>query len=423
MRTRKLMLRLASSALACAGLSLAGHPAFAAEYWIKADVTTLQPPGAATGIPMWGYASCTDSSFIICSAVSVPGPALTVPAGETSLTVHLKNNLTKPTSLVINGLIKPMAPVFTTDAQGRRRVQSFDAEAVPNSTADYTWPDVKPGTYLYQSGTQPQVQVQMGLYGMVSRNEREADAVAGTRARAYADDAYQYDNQAVLLYSEIDPALHAAIADGSYGTTGPTSTINYAPKYFLINGQAYGQLPTIVPTGSGGTTLLRLLNAGLQTRVPMAMGRYWDVIAEDGKPYSYLDVGTTPRIAKPMLRTQYTALLPAAKTMDVLVQHPPATGTYAIMDRRLGLSNNGASGVGGMMAFVLPGPGVGGGGTGGVPGSGTGGGTGNQPPVAANDPTAPTMWETVTGVTLNIAAPGVLANDSDPNLSQVITAV
>ncbi len=422
MRTRKLTLRHVGSALTCAGLSLAGSPALAIEYWLKADVTTVTVAG--TPVPMWGYALCGTGTVPAgwpnaCSgAGTVPGPALTVPVGDTSLTVHLRNNLGVPTSLVINGLIKPMAPVWTTDtdALARRRVRSFDAEAAANGLQDYTWSNVKPGTYLYQSGTQPQVQVQMGLYGMVGRNERDADST--TRARAYADDLYQYDNQAVLLYSEIDPAMHAAINDGSYGTSpAPTSTINYAPKYFLINGQAYPELPTIAPTGAGGTTLLRLLNAGLTTRVPMAMGRHWDVIAEDGKPYSYVEGGT----AKPQLRSQYTALLPAAKTLDVLVQHQPGTGRYAIVDRRLGLSNNGAQGVGGMMAFVLPGPGAGGGGAGGVPGGGSGGG--NQPPVAVNDPAAGAVYETVTGVALNVAATGVLANDSDPNLSQAITAV
>ena len=45
--------------------------------------------------------------------ITVPGPALTVPPGDTTLTVHLRNDLTVPTSLVINGLVKPMAPVWT----------------------------------------------------------------------------------------------------------------------------------------------------------------------------------------------------------------------------------------------------------------------------------------------------------------------
>ena len=34
----------------------------------------------------------------------------------------------------------------------------------------YSWTNMKPGTYLYQSGTHPQVQVQMGLYGGVKKD-------------------------------------------------------------------------------------------------------------------------------------------------------------------------------------------------------------------------------------------------------------
>jgi len=352
---------------------------------------------------MWGYASCTTTitAFDTCGPVTVPGPALTVPPSNATLTVHLLNSLTVPTSLVINGLIKaptnPMVPVWTDGTSGARgsdltkRVRSFDAEAAPNGgTADYTWTNVKPGTYLYQSGTQPQVQVQMGLYGAVTKNA--VDAAAGpppVRAQAYPGAAFEYDNQATLLYSEIDPDLHAAIATGTYGTaSGPTSTINYAPKYFLVNGQPFPKGSPVIAPPVNGTTLLRLLNAGLTTHVPMIQGTHWTVVAEDGKPYPY-------RL------TQYTALLPAAKTVDVLLTPDIGGGVYAIMDRRLSLSNNGLSD-GGMLAFLQYGAlGVAGG----------GGSTGNLAPVARPD-----TYDSIVGVTLSIGAPaGVLANDSDPD--------
>ena len=51
-----------------------------------------------------------------------------------------------PTSLVINGLIKPMTPVWTDGASGPRgadlttRVRSFDAEAAPNNGTRPTTP-------------------------------------------------------------------------------------------------------------------------------------------------------------------------------------------------------------------------------------------------------------------------------------------
>ena len=419
MRAINLTPRISAAALTITALALAGNPALAAEYWLKAAPTAVAMPdpggGAAIMVPMWGYASCTDGSFGSCGPTTVPGPALAVPAGDSALTVNLLNGLTAPTSLVIHGIIKPMAPVWfeplspsTTYTSGRplgnttARVRSFDAEAAPGGIAAYTWPSVKPGTYLYQSGTQPQVQVQMGLYGAATKNAVEAVAGATpVRAQAYPGATYSYDNQATLLYSEIDPALHTAVAGGTYGTlAGPTSTLNYEPKYFLVNGAPflYGA-PAIAPAGNVGTTLLRLLNAGLMTHVPEIQGRYWEPIAEDGKPYPYRF-------------SQYTALLPAAKTMDLLLAPPDIGGAaYAIMDRRLNLSNAGLSN-GGMLAVLSYG-------VAGVSGPG-GTSDGNLAPLAVDD-----EYASVAGVELSIgAAAGVLANDSDPDaLPQPIRAV
>lgn len=385
-------------ALTLAAVLLPAGQALAAEYWLRAMPTTSSmpnPDGSTTPVPvpMWGYQSCTGFGVAdTCTPVAVPGPGLSLLAGDTTLIVNLRNDLAVPTSLVINGLHKKMEPVLLPDAQGRNRVRSFDEEAAANGgLKTYTWTNVKPGTYLYQSGTQPQVQVQMGLYGALSRNA--VDAVGATPAQAYPSvtGAYAYANQATLLYSEIDPALHEAVDKGRYGsTTGPTSTFNYAPKYFLINGQPFPGNAVITPTGAAGTTLLRLLNAGLTTHVPMIQGIHWTVVAEDGKPYPYT--------AK-----QYTALLPAAKTLDVLLSPVVDIGggtSYAVMDRRLNLSNSGLS-QGGMMAFLRYG-------VQGVDGAAGLNGN-NHAPVAVPD-----SYASVKGVALNVsAAAGVLQNDTD----------
>ena len=48
-----------------------------------------------------------------------------------------------------------------------------------------------------------------------------------------------YDNQLVLLYSEIDPALHTAVARFNLWQNSYKTTINYVPKYFLVNGTPF----------------------------------------------------------------------------------------------------------------------------------------------------------------------------------------
>ncbi len=329
--------------LVLAALPLAVNQALAAEYWLQTGTTTVQ------GVPMWGYASCTDGTFTSCGPVTVPGPALSVaPADATGLTVHLKNTLSVPTSLIVPGqAIANPTPVWTDGNSGPRtglaqRVRSFTHEALAGGTADYLWPNFKAGTYLYESGTHQQVQVQMGLYGAVTR-----DADAGNVAYRQGATSVAYANQLTLLYSEVDPALHQAVSDGSYGTSGPTSTLEYRPKFFLINGKPYpdASLAPMATVAAAQGTLLRFLNAGLKTHVPTINGQYWKMIAEDGNPYPYLN---NPR-------QQYSAFLTAGKTLDVLLTptNPNASGNvrYAIFDSRAFDTNNGAQG-GGMLAYV-----------------------------------------------------------------------
>src|SRR5512145_2931627 len=173
MKNQLLPMNRFSQAILLAGLVAAAAPASAVEYWLRAEPVNVTMPDGVS-VPMWGYA-LTDMTFVPGTA-SVPGPALTVPAGDPVLTIHLKNNLPEATSIVIPGQIATMTPVWDNGMSGARpsataRVRSFTHEAlVGGGTADYTWSNMKPGTCLYHSGTHPQVQVQMGLYGGVSGN-------------------------------------------------------------------------------------------------------------------------------------------------------------------------------------------------------------------------------------------------------------
>jgi hypothetical protein len=319
-------------------LSMTGM-SFGAEYWLSAESFTKTMPDGQM-IPMWGYGRC-DADFAACDPPTVPGPELTVPTGDNTLTINLRNNLPGPTSIIIPGQIAGMTPVWvhpTTQAvtQGTRdpgdvvsRVRSLTHETASGGTGTYTWNQVSPGTYMYESGTQIQVQVQMGLYGMMKKNAQAGQVYSGI----------SYNSEVTLFFSEIDPALHGAVALGTYGTpSGPTSTIDYLPKYFLINGDPFTHGRSAIPVGnSGQTILLRFLNAGLQDIVPMLQGLYMDLLAEDGKVY-------------PFRKRQYSLQLAAGKTMDALILNAPA-GYFPIYDRRLHLTSAAAS-PGGMMAYL-----------------------------------------------------------------------
>jgi FtsP/CotA-like multicopper oxidase with cupredoxin domain len=295
-------------------------------------------------ISMWGLALDNGFEGTELEAAAVPGPEIRASEGDT-LVIHLDNNLpaglAHPTavSMVVPGQLATMSPVYFTDGQGRQRVQSFTHEtSVGNATeVTYTWTNLKPGTYLYQSGTHPAVQVQMGLYGALV-------VESATIGQAYDDAFSAYDEEAVLLYSEIDRELHAAVAAGDYGPgLAMSSTIDYQPEYFLVNGLPYPDTPALSPGAEGNSVLIRILNAGLKTHVPVILNQRWSVIAEDGNPYVYA-------------RDQASLWLPAGQTRDAIVSVPvPGAGSYPIYDHSLGLSNAGDS-PGGMLTFLEVGP-------------------------------------------------------------------
>ncbi|MBI5076005.1 MAG: putative Ig domain-containing protein [Nitrospirae bacterium] len=312
------------------GLSSAS---WGAEFWLRAETLTKTMPDTSV-VTMWGFAQCTDGTYASCTPATVPGPRLTVPVGDTTLTINLRNNLTgpfvEPVSLVIPGQTIVPAPVRNPDG----RVRSFTTETPPDNatTVTYTWTSMKTGTYLYQSGSHPAVQVQMGLYGAVTRNAAAGQAYGPSTA---------YAAEAILLFSEIDPVLHGHVAAGTYGQlppTGITSTMNYEPKYFLINGEPFTPAAPRISAGIvGQNLLLRFLSAGLKHRVPTIYGLNISLVAEDGNPYPYP-------------KEQYSLLLSPGKTLDALVTATPQ-GEFPVYDRRLGLTNNAAP-YGGMLTYL-----------------------------------------------------------------------
>ena len=342
------------------------------DVYLAAQRYTKSLPGGATA-QMWIFASC-DSSFATCtpasaqttgSAVEVgaPGPQIDVPLGTTSLVIHLQNRLTVPVSVVIPGMPGGIlgTPVYFDPATGNQvpvgtpgaRVRSFTLEVAPNGTSIYTWTSPKPGTYLYQSGTMPSIQVPMGLYGALT--------VRTSATQAYPVTGTAFDAERALLFSEIDPVQNAAV-DAAANVAGYPSTIKYKPTYFLINGLAYDKTIAGSSTFSAGSpasgapqwnVLLRLLNAGSESHAALSLGLPMTLIAEDGNALPTLK------------RMQSDVLLAAGKTMDVIVappSHAATTGTsfdatYPVFDRMLRLTSGGSLPESGMLAYLQVGAG------------------------------------------------------------------
>src|SRR5512143_1841399 len=93
--------------------------AFAATYNLRAERVSLTMPDG-TVVPAWGFAD--DVAGAGTGTVTVPGPQLVVPGGDTTLVINLQNNLPVPVSISIPGQPYPTGAA-PTNVGGR--VMSF----------------------------------------------------------------------------------------------------------------------------------------------------------------------------------------------------------------------------------------------------------------------------------------------------------
>ncbi len=225
---------------------------------ITAPVVDLYAVSGTTALPgtsvtVWGYS-------IANSPVTQPGgPTLIVNQGDT-VSINLHNELGVNTALLFQG--QEMIPDMTGVAAG--------------GTKNYTFTASRPGTYLYEAGLIPgaQYQTAMGLYGALIVRP-------ATAGQAYDDATTAYDDQAVLVLSEIDPDLNNSATPATFDMR------HFAAKYFLINGKAYPATDAIA-TLPGNNVLLRYVNASLLQHSMTTLGVDQQVIANDGSPLQLL---------------------------------------------------------------------------------------------------------------------------------------
>lgn len=322
--------------------------ALAVTYNLRADLSSITMPDGAV-VPVWGFAS-DSAPGANDGVVSVPGPKLTAVPGDT-LTINLSNKLPVQISIIIPG--QRLIP--TPTAVGGK-VMSFANEVTAGASATLSFTSLKAGTYLYESGTNPAVQLPMGLYGSLIVGP-------GASGQAYTptvtNSGTTYDRDEVLLFSDIlgkfDAVQNKYVTYNKDLVDGKNPSIsNYNPLYYLINGKSFPD--TLTPGISalpGSKTLLRLINASGHSYMPAISGTYFDnaappqphafstqVIAEDGNLYRYAKPGVA-------------MVLPAGKTLDAMLDLSGAAspGYYAVYDRRLGLTNSGSF-PGGMLTFL-----------------------------------------------------------------------
>ena len=230
--------------------------------------TVTMPNGA--NVAVWGYTmgDCTGSP-----TAQLPGPVLDVNQDDV-VTVVLHNSLPEATSLLF---------------QGQTLVPDRVGAPATGGTATYTFTASEPGTYLYEAGltANAQHQVALGMYGALIVRP-------STTGQAYDSPTTAYDDEAVLVLSEIDPVLTPANA-------ATFDMRKYKPRYFLVNGKAYPDTASIA-TSAGNSVLLRYLNAGNWHHSMSVLGGHQTVIAQDGHPMTHSPDASSPKPSDPARR-------------------------------------------------------------------------------------------------------------------------
>jgi FtsP/CotA-like multicopper oxidase with cupredoxin domain len=186
--------------------------------------------------------------------MQVPGPTLIVNEGD-KVTVKLTNNL--PPAAGATSILFPGFIVATSGGSPGLLTQ----EADNGKTVTYTFTATTPGTHSYYSGTQGDLQIEMGLYGALivlpttPGGSTGCAAIFGTnnQARSHwgekdfrlSQSAYDhaktcYDREYLFQFSEMDPSIHnQVLAQVNAGVASlDVATEPYHPSYFMINGRS-----------------------------------------------------------------------------------------------------------------------------------------------------------------------------------------
>jgi len=315
---------------------------------LRAEAAYISQPDGAL-VYSWGYGcegapggfapSAISSAF--CSTMQIPGPTLIVTQGQT-VTVNLTNRLPAPA-----GNTSILFPGFDVTTSGGV-AGLLTAEAASGGTVTYTFTASSPGTRAYYSGTQGDLQVEMGLYGAIivlpssapsscssglAAQNRSAQSARGETDFRLASAAYNhpkacYDREYLFQFSEMDPKIHRQALDQINARAGcvagtpecslSVATEPYVPAYFMINGrsmpddmdsnyasqyphQPYNGNPHMHP---GEQVLLRVLGQGRWQHPFHEHGNHVRILARDGN--LILSQSDENSLAGPLLFTTTT---------------------------------------------------------------------------------------------------------------------
>jgi len=244
---------------------------------------------------MWGF-STVGGSF------QHPSPVLCVNEGET-ITIILQNTLSQDVSIMFPGQENVLADGVPAQPQfdgGGNLTSLTKVASASGGSITYSFVATHPGTFLYQSGTDPDIQVRMGLFGALIVRPADGPYFVYNDAALPVNSEFNHaeGGEILMLQSEVDPMLNQAVERGR-----PFNMNNYHPRYWLLNGrgfpdtltpnnaswlptQPYGALAHIQPNDETNPLyyLERFINVSSQPLPFHPHGRNAIVIGRDGQP-------------------------------------------------------------------------------------------------------------------------------------------
>ena len=277
----------------------------------------------------WGYSHGTDF------AMQYPGPTLIVNQGDT-VKIVLNNTLPVPVSMVFPGQQGVVAAGGSPGVLTREAPAAPYGQGVVVAGPTYTFVASEPGTYQYHSGTQADLQVEMGLVGALIVRPTGFDQGNGSshaNRKAYQQAGTQYDRETLFLLTEMDPAIHWTVyGQVQAGLPVAVDTTQIKPSMWFINGrnapdtqlddyvywlptQPYNSLPRMHP---GERLLMRVINAGRDLHPLHHHGNHAIAIAKDGRVLSSApaNLALAPDLSAP----DFTVRSVPGQTVDLIYE-------------------------------------------------------------------------------------------------------
>jgi FtsP/CotA-like multicopper oxidase with cupredoxin domain len=263
-------------------------------FTLTAKADRLSTPDGGNFL-FWGFANGT-------ARAQYPGPTLIVNQGDV-VSISVANPLGLSAGQRVSLAFAGQTGVTATCTTSPCVQGALAMEAGAGGTVTYTFTASRAGTFLYNSASRPDLQVEMGLLGALI--VRPTGFATMSAPQAYATPESRYDQEYLFLLSEIDSRIHDVVEEQGVAAVDSAGMLaNVVPNYWFINGrnapdtmseagvlslptQPYSALPVTHP---GDRVLMRVIGGGRDLHPFHHHGNHARIIAVDG----FLKQSATP---------------------------------------------------------------------------------------------------------------------------------